>query len=148
MLAKGIFHAHLIVRDIERSIRFYGDTFGYEDTGFRDGELVFMRIPGTHDLLTLNPSSELQDIAGVNGGVEHFGIRLGDFDYDAWVAEVERNGGRVVERGIFPNGVPSLYIADPDGYVIELQGPLYDIAAVKAVTERSKVVVDAANVTT
>jgi catechol 2,3-dioxygenase-like lactoylglutathione lyase family enzyme len=62
------------------------------------------------------------------GGVNHFGIRVEDMDYDKWVARVLEHGGSVVERGTFPGGIPSLYVGDPDGYVIEIQGPFGDDA--------------------
>ena len=41
----------------------------------RDAELpqlMFLSTPGQTDLVTLNPYRNLQDIAGKNGGVEHF----------------------------------------------------------------------------
>ena len=53
--SKGIFHTHLVVKDIRRSMRFYCGLFGMQDTGFKDGDLVFLTTPGTRDLLALNP---------------------------------------------------------------------------------------------
>ena len=55
MIGKGIFHTHLVVRDIEKSVKFYTGLFGMEDIGFKDGTLVFLRTPGRNDLLALNP---------------------------------------------------------------------------------------------
>jgi catechol 2,3-dioxygenase-like lactoylglutathione lyase family enzyme len=53
--------------------------------------------------------------------VAHFGLRLLDpSDLDAAIAAVERAGGRLVERGEHAPGVRYAYVADPDGYVIEL----------------------------
>ena len=50
----GIRHIHLLVADLERSIRFYGDAFGMKEK-FRDGDdLVFLNTPGTHDSLALH----------------------------------------------------------------------------------------------
>src|SRR5215467_10588419 len=79
----GIFHVHLFVRDIARSIRFYREVFGMTVLDFHDAELpqlVFLSTPGQTDLLTLNPDSNMQSVAGENGGVEHFGIKLPDAD--------------------------------------------------------------------
>ncbi len=60
-------------------------------------------------------------MAGVNGGVDHFGFRLTEAsDLDAAVTEVEAAGGRLIKRGEHAPGVPFAYISDPDGYVIEL----------------------------
>jgi catechol 2,3-dioxygenase-like lactoylglutathione lyase family enzyme len=58
MVAKGVFHVNLVVRDLDRSIRFYSDVFGFVDTGMRDGELAFLTTSGLRDdLLTLDPSA-------------------------------------------------------------------------------------------
>jgi catechol 2,3-dioxygenase-like lactoylglutathione lyase family enzyme len=86
----GIFHVHLIVRDINRSIRFYSEVFRMTVLDFRDAELpelVFLSTPGETDLLTLNPDPNMQAIAGKNGGVEHFGIKLPDTDLNGAILE-------------------------------------------------------------
>jgi catechol 2,3-dioxygenase-like lactoylglutathione lyase family enzyme len=124
MASKGIFHINLVVRDLDQSIRFYRNVFGFVDSGLRDGELAFLYTPGGDDLLSLDPSADARETAGQQGGVSHFGIRVEDMNYDAWAAAVVDHGGRIVERGIFPTGDPSLYVADPDGYVLEIQGPM------------------------
>jgi predicted enzyme related to lactoylglutathione lyase len=41
-------------------------------------------------------------------------------DIDAAVAEVEAAGGKLIERGEFAPGCPFAYVADPDGYTIEI----------------------------
>jgi len=53
--SKGIFHTHLVVKDLQRSLRFYSGLFGMQDTGFKDGDLVFLQTPGRQDLVALNP---------------------------------------------------------------------------------------------
>ena len=59
--------------------------------------------------------------AGVSGGVAHFGFRLVDpGDIDRAIAEVEHAGGRLLRRGEFAPGLPYAYVADPDGYEIEI----------------------------
>ena len=58
---------------------------------------------------------------GLGGGVAHFGFRLVDpDDIDRAIAEVERAGGRLLRRGEFAPGLPYAYVADPDGYEIEI----------------------------
>ena len=43
---RGLYHLHLIVRDLERSLAFYRDVFGLEEQ-FRDGpKMVFLSTPG------------------------------------------------------------------------------------------------------
>jgi catechol 2,3-dioxygenase-like lactoylglutathione lyase family enzyme len=118
---EGLTHIHLIVRDLDRSLRFYQRVFGLEEQ-FRDGpKMIFLRTPGRADTITLNEDPEAQDRAGDNGGIAHFGFRLLDkADLDAAIAEVEEAGGRLVRRGEHEPEHPFAYVTDPDGYVIEL----------------------------
>ena len=115
---EGLTHLHLFVADLDRSLRFYRDVFGFEEM-FRDGpKMVFLRPPNSSDTITLN---EMPERAGAAGGVDHFGLRLVDRSrLDAAIEEVERAGGRLVERGEHGPGKAYAYILDPDGYTIEL----------------------------
>ena len=80
--------------------------------------MVFLRPPSSSDTITLN---EVPEKAGVTGGVDHFGFRLVDkSELDQAIEEVERAGGRLVERGEHAPGRPFAYVVDPDGYLIEL----------------------------
>lgn len=117
----GLTHIHLVVRDLERSLAFYTRVFGLEERAREGRHMVFLNTPGTADLITLNESAREVDVAGVNGGVSHFGFRLADAaDLDGAVAEVEGAGGKLLSRGEHLPGVRYAYVRDPDGYVIEL----------------------------
>jgi catechol 2,3-dioxygenase-like lactoylglutathione lyase family enzyme len=85
-----------------------------------DGDrMVFIGTPGQRDTITLNQSDP--DRAGRPGGVDHIGIRLVDKSHlDDAIRQVVEGGGRLIERGEHPSGQPFAYVADPDGYVIEL----------------------------
>jgi catechol 2,3-dioxygenase-like lactoylglutathione lyase family enzyme len=118
---EGLTHLHLVVRDIERSLRFYRQVFGMEELFREDDTMVFLRTPGGKDTITLNQSEEHAHQAGDRGGILHFGFRLLDKDdLDAAVSEVEGAGGRLLRRGEHEPGHQFAYLADPDGYVIEL----------------------------
>ena len=83
--------------------------------------MVFLTTPGSQDLITLNEDPADAHLAGSVGGIAHFGFRLANpSDLDVAIAEVERSGGKVLSRGEHAPGVRFAYIADPDGYVIEL----------------------------
>jgi catechol 2,3-dioxygenase-like lactoylglutathione lyase family enzyme len=118
---QGLTHIHLVVRDLDRSLAFYQRVFGLEER-FREGRhMVFLNTPASQDLITLNEEPSQVQLAGVNGGVDHFGFRLAETsNLDAAVAEVEAAGGMFIKRGEHAPGVPFAYIRDPDGYVIEL----------------------------
>ena len=117
---KGLTHIHLIVRDMKRSLRFYKTVFGMQ-VRFKVGRnLVFLNTPGSADTITLNEDPDLADAAGTSGGISHFGFQLVKTDLDTAIREVKKAGGRLLEKGEHEPGVPYAYIADPDGYVIEL----------------------------
>jgi catechol 2,3-dioxygenase-like lactoylglutathione lyase family enzyme len=86
----GLTHINLVVRDVERSLRFYGQVFGVEECGRTEGR-VQTRTPGCQDVITFDEPSG----AGEQGGIPHFGYRLvSPGDIDAAVEEVERAGGK------------------------------------------------------
>lgn len=117
---RGLTHIHLIVRDMKRSLHFYRTVFGMR-VSFKAGrKLVFLNTPGSKDMITLHQDAELARVAGTSGGISHFGFQLVKTDLDAAIKEVNKAGGRLLERGEHAPGVPYAYVADPDGYVIEL----------------------------
>src|SRR4051812_47781398 len=116
----GIRHIHLLVADLDRAIRFYGDAFGMQEM-FRDGDdLVFLNTPGTHDPLAL-PRVSGDDGVGESGGYEPSGMTVADRNsLDDAIAAIEAAGGALVEKGEHAPDVPYAYVRDPDGYVTEL----------------------------
>lgn len=113
----GLTHISLAVRDKERSLRFYTDVFGVKEY-YRDSTSVQVQGPGTHDVMAFQ-----EDVAaaGTSGGIQHFGFRLVHADdIDEAVALVVRAGGRLLRRGEFSPGFPYAYVADPDGYEVEI----------------------------
>src|SRR5438876_283271 len=75
----GLTHINLVVRDVERSLRFYRQVFGVEEYGRTEG-LVHTRTPGCQDVITFD---EQASGAGESRGIAHFGFRLvspGDID--------------------------------------------------------------------
>ena len=118
---RGLYHLHLIVRDLDRSLAFYRDVFGLEER-FRDGpKMAFLSTPGAADLITLNEDPALIATAGQNGGVGHFGFQLAPGeDLDAAIADVVRAGGALVRRSGPEERRSYAYVRDPDGYLIEL----------------------------
>jgi catechol 2,3-dioxygenase-like lactoylglutathione lyase family enzyme len=113
----GLTHISLAVRDPERSLEFYAQVFGVREY-YRDGAQIQVQGPGPHDVIAFEKA---EATAGIAGGIQHFGFRLlRAADIDAAVTAVERAGGRILRRGEFAPGLPFAYVADPDGYEIEL----------------------------
>jgi predicted enzyme related to lactoylglutathione lyase len=113
----GLTHLALAVRDVERSLRFYQQVFGVE-AYFREEGRIHVKTPGCHDVITFDQNASAP---GNGGGVIHFGFRLQvSSDIDQAVQEVERAGGKVLRRGEFSPGFPYAYVADPDGYQVEI----------------------------
>ncbi len=113
----GLSHLALSVHDPERSARFYEEAFGAR-IYYRDQNAVQVRGPGPHDVLAFERDD---DAAGKLGGIIHFGFRLVEpGDVDEAVEAVVKAGGRLLRRGEFGPGMPYAYVADPDGYEIEI----------------------------
>jgi catechol 2,3-dioxygenase len=112
----GLYHLHLLVSDVERSVRFYGDVFGAKEA-FREGDdMVFVAFEGTDTLLTFRKGDAQPGI-----GIDHFGFAIDStVSLDDAVRTVESAGGRLVRRGEHAPGHAFAYCADPDGYVFEL----------------------------
>jgi catechol 2,3-dioxygenase-like lactoylglutathione lyase family enzyme len=138
MIGKGIFHTNIVVRDLAKSLKFYTGLFGMEDTGFKDGDYVFLTTPGRNDLLTLNPRDGIpagfpggcaiedarerkENLPGVQGGVSHFGYMLPNLEeYERVIASVGEFGGRLLTRCEHGGTASHTYLADPDGYTVEI----------------------------
>ena len=113
----GLTHINLAVRNLDRALRFYDRVFGLRESSRGDG-LVHTQASGKPDIVTF---AEDPRAAGTVGGVAQFGFRLVKAkDIDEAIAEVERAGGRLLRRGECAPGLPYAYVADPDGYEIEI----------------------------
>lgn len=125
-------HIVLRVADLERSARFYDDVLG----------LVVERRRDDLGLLQLRAGASIIDLVSLDGalgskggrgpGVEgrnmdHVCLRIDPFDADRFTTFFASQGVNLVGRAAQNFGAegagPSLYIADPDGNIIELKGP-------------------------
>ncbi len=113
--AVGINHIHINVRDVERSVRFYKEAFGMVETFRAEPKLAFVCPPGSRDSLALHEAEPIG-----SQGFQHFGFKLEVHDLDRAIEQVERAGGKLVSRGKHGGQFPYAYVADPDGYEIEL----------------------------
>ena len=117
--AEGFNHLHINVRDLARSIHFYEAAFGLK-VGFRAGDDLIFMVPRTSSHSLALHLVGADEPVGMAGGFQHFGFKLDADDHDKVIDQVERAGGRLVSRGKHDGKYPYAYVADPDGYVIEL----------------------------
>src|SRR5438067_5100591 len=126
--SKVIFDTALVVQSLQRMLRCKIRLFGMRDTGFKDGDLMFLQTPGTQDMLALNPHgtggypggcahevTRERGLAGVQGGMSHFGVMLvSREDFEAAITTAPEFGGRLVSRCEHGGEFLHAYIADPD----------------------------------
>ena len=118
------------VRDLARSIEFYTKTMGMRVV-FRmklrktHGEVALLQSARSRQRLELNwyePGSRYAKRFTVGEGLDHLAFRTADLRQT--VRDLRRAGIRVVDG---PHGSPKaawIYIRDPDGLWLEINGPL------------------------
>ncbi len=121
--ARRLDHINLNVHDIKRSLRFYQQALGLEVMFWEDNQrMVFLKPPGATDTITLCQAQPGEPVG--TGGMSHFGFAIvGEGGLDEAIKQAESAGGKLLSRGKHGGRFPFAYIADPDGYVIELAPP-------------------------
>jgi catechol 2,3-dioxygenase-like lactoylglutathione lyase family enzyme len=126
----GLDHFVLRVRDLDRSIGFYRDMLGLPIEcleEYRAGTRPFVSARVGGQLIDLVPDSTYDPEAGLrSGGFMHLCVRVaGGLERDV-LPRVRAAGVDVVEDapmirlGATGYG-PSIYVRDPDGYIVELK---------------------------
>jgi len=114
----GLNHISLSVVDPERSLEFYNykRLFGVREY-HRDADSIQALGPGPHDVIAF----ERRPSHGKPGGIDHFGFCLTDpSDAPEALRQAKAAGATILRQGEFAPGSPFLYIADPDGYTVEI----------------------------
>jgi catechol 2,3-dioxygenase-like lactoylglutathione lyase family enzyme len=126
----GLDHFVLRVRDLDRSIVFYRDLLGLPIEcleEYRAGTRPFVSARVGGQLIDLVPDPTYDPEAGLrSGGFMHLCVRVaGALEGDV-LPRVRAGGVEVVEDapmirlGATGYG-PSIYVRDPDGYIVELK---------------------------
>lgn len=128
-------HVVLRVRDLAATVAFYERAFGCQEVRRRDDlGLVHLRC-GASMIDLISVGGRLGRMGGAAPGAEghnqdHLCLRIDPFDEAAIVDHLRRigaapRGTATINFGAEGEG-PSLYVADPEGNVIELKGPSLD----------------------
>jgi glyoxylase I family protein len=131
---RAIDHVVLRVVDVGRMVAFYREVIGCTDERTQaEIGLYQLRAGGSLiDLVTVD--GKLGAMGGAAPGaegrnVDHFAIAITPFDDAAIRAHLDRHGVAVEQAGPRYGAEgegPSIYIADPEGNIVELKGPAFD----------------------
>ena len=121
---KGLNHAVLYVRDVQRSLDFYRDVLGFRVTATLGNQAVFLQAPDStndHDLALFGLGLGAGDSAAGRStvGLYHLAWELGT------LAELQDHLHRLAEAGALAGSsdhgtTKSVYAKDPDGLEFEL----------------------------
>jgi catechol 2,3-dioxygenase-like lactoylglutathione lyase family enzyme len=118
---RGLSHVELRVGDVddvERTVRFYGEVFGFEVVA-RSADSALLQVPGGLGSLAVGLSSGGDDDRPA--GATHFGLVLSDpRELDAAVHLALAHGGTLVARTDHALGGATATLTDPAGHHITL----------------------------
>jgi len=106
----------IAVSDLDRSIAFYENLFG---AALRQRDAAVFRLGSGPHFFALVPAG-----AGSKPGFLSYGITVADFDTGRLTQALNQHGVTNVQV-VSREGVPELFIADPDGIRIQLQHETY-----------------------
>ena len=117
-------HTCVRVVDIDASIRFY-EALGFEKRGklqFKTAYNIYMGLPGDGDTLELTVNEGRTEPYDLGDGYNHIAITVDDIH--AVLADLAQLGVEPEKPPFHPGGRDDLpliaFVADPDGYRIEL----------------------------
>jgi len=120
----------LAVSDVGRSLEFYQSLFGMPIQA-RHGDKVLLRVGDGPRFMALMP-------AGPEGPrIDHWGVSLQDYNLGRLMRQLDAlgltrvtegpglSGGPMHARVVGRDGIPEVFIGDPDGLVTQLCAPTY-----------------------
>ena len=105
--AAGIDHVSVLVSDLERSAIFYKNLFGLAVLS-EDKEHGILRLGSKHVIISIRKEKPY-------GTVDHFGVRVENFNKDAVSQTLQQHGLKPDENWQY-----GYYVKDPDGVNVQL----------------------------
>lgn len=128
--ATGLHHVTLAVSDVDRSLEFYQSLFGMPIQA-RHRDKILLQIGEGPEFMALTQ-------AGSDGPrIDHWGIGLAEYDLRTLMERLEGlgveralegpglSGGPMRARLTARDGIPEVFVGDPDGLVAQLVHPSY-----------------------
>lgn len=123
---KGLDHIVIATSNLPELLRFYCEVLGCTVESAAPAALIVELRAGESLIDLMDVSGEAGFAGSPSRRLDHFCLALTEWDEPAIRDRLERTGatfsGPVTRRGAQGLG-PSIYLADPDGNVIELKGP-------------------------
>ena len=128
---REIDHVVLRIRDLEQSLGFYCGALGCSIEK-QQAKIGLIQLRAGRSLIDLVPLDGKLGRAGGAGpakegrNVDHICLRVEPFEGEAILAHLRAHGlepGPVESRYGAEGEGPSIYVADPDGNIVELKGP-------------------------
>ena len=117
-------HTCVRVKDLDKSIEFYQDVFGYEETkrlDYPEAEftLVYMALPGEDYELELTYNYDQEEPYDLGNGYGHIAIGVDDLkDMHDTLSEKSYDVTDLTE--LSDGAANYFFVKDPDGYKIEI----------------------------
>ncbi|HEY2933920.1 MAG TPA: VOC family protein [Acidobacteriota bacterium] len=120
----GVLETSLYVDDLDRSVRFYQDIFGFEVIA-SDQRLCALGVTDRQILLLFKKraSANLPSTPHDGDGRLHLAFAISTADLDAWEKWLREHNVVIEERKTWDRGGRSLYFRDPDQHLLELATP-------------------------
>ena len=125
-MATRFVHTCVRVRDIDASLRFY-EALGFERRGklrFQSAYNIYLGLPGDGDTLELTVNVGREEPYDLGDGYNHVALTVDDLD--GLLASLAEQGVQRERPPDAPGGREEIgricFVADPDGYRIELIG--------------------------
>ena len=118
---RKLLHTRYRVNDLERSVRFYCDVLGLQETGRhkspRGSELVFLKAPDSDEEIELCHYPGAGPVT-VQPDLTHLAFEVDDLE--AFARDLEKRGVKLSEGPTKSGGMVFAFVDAPEGYEIEL----------------------------